>query len=349
MAAPVPTAGGSEIPRITALDGCRLFLTGGTGFVGKSLLDLLDEQVRSWQPDLRVRVLSRTPERFLREHPRYARMPWLTFQQGDVVDLQFADGGHTHVLHAAADTHPVGGQSALQWFDQIVEGTRRVLDFALQAHAKRFLLTSSGAIYGPQPLELASLAEDYLGAPPTDLPSSLYGQAKRGAEQLCTLYRGRDGLETVIARCFAFVGEHLELDGPFAIGNFIRDALRGDVIRIRGDGTPVRTYMYGADLAEWLLRLLFEGKAGRAYNVGSDRRLTLLEVATIVRDVLSPGKEIVVESAPVARANRSRYVPNVDRAQRELGLTCRTSLEAAIRLTASRRLPQEAGTSTCPA
>lgn len=308
------------------LTGRRLFITGGTGFVGRTLLDyLMDWQAKTEQV-FDVSVLSRDPINFLAKYPQYYGRSWLRFVAGSLKELP-PPAPYTDVIHAAADTH-LQGQAA-QWIDQIVNGTAAVLDFAVKSGATRFLHTSSGAVYGPQPESLVELPEDYCGAPTTALISSTYGQAKRVAEQLCTVYFHEHGLQTINARCFAFSGKHMPLDGPYALGNFIRDALHGDAIRVKGDGTAVRSYLDGEDMAQWLMGLLQEGSPGEAYNIGSDQEVTMQELAQKVAQLLAPGKAVIIENAQPQNLHRSRYVPSIQKVKR-LGLTVRHDLNQAI-------------------
>jgi UDP-glucuronate decarboxylase len=164
-------------------------------------------------------------------------------------------------------------------------------------------------------------------------PSTAYGQAKRAAEHLCALVGEQHGLETVVARCFAFVGADLPLNVHFAIGNFIRDALTADAITVSGDGTPLRTYLHQSDLAHWLFTLLERGRSCEAYNVGSDEVISIANLAHLVRDVLAPEKPVHILGKPDPGAARNRYVPDIRKVQQQLGLSVTVSLADAIRRT----------------
>jgi UDP-glucuronate decarboxylase len=311
----------------------KLFLTGGTGFFGKALLR--QHLSSRYSSTYEIIVLSRNPEQFLAGHPEFNRHPSITFVKGDIQQRDSLpwDQTFTHVLHAATDSTFGPSLTPLQRYDQIVEGTRNILDLALVAGARRFLLTSSGAIYGPQTSDLAAIPEDWPGSPPLADPSTAYGQGKRAAEHLCALVGQQHGLETLVARCFAFVGPDLPLNVHFAIGNFIRDALTAESITVAGDGTPLRTYLHQADLAHWLFTLLGRGRPGEAYNVGSDEVISIADLAHLVRDVLAPGKPVHILGKPDPGASRNRYVPDIRKAQQQLGLSVTVPLAEAIRHT----------------
>ena len=315
------------------MERLKFLVTGGTGFFGKALLRhyLSQDFVASSE----IVVLSRNPDLFLASYPEFSGHASITFLQGDILQRDSLPWGYsyTHVLHAATESTIGPSLTPLQRYDQIVEGTRNILDLASTTGARRFLLTSSGAIYGPQPADLATIPEDWPGNLPLVEPSTAYGQAKRAAEHLCALFREQHGLETVIARCFAFVGPDLPLNVHFAIGNFIRDALTADAITVSGDGTPLRTYLHQSDLAHWLFTLLEHGSPGQAYNVGSDEVISIAALAHLVRHILAPEKPVRILGQPAPGAARNRYVPYIHKAHQELGLNVTIPLAEAIRRT----------------
>jgi len=315
----------------------KLFFTGGTGFFGRALLR---HYLSLGESTLQSIVLSRNPEQFLAAYPKFSGHPSITFLKGDIQKPDTLPWGHsfTHVLHAATDSTIGPSLTPLQRYDQIVDGTRNILDLAVSTGARRFLLTSSGAIYGPQPSDLAAIPEDWPGSPPLAEPSTAYGQAKRAAEHLCAMVGEQHGLETVVARCFAFVSPDLPLNVHFAIGNFIRDALTADAITVSGDGTPLRTYLDQTDLAHWLFTLLEHGRPGQAFNVGSDEVISIASLAHLVRDILAPDKPVHILGQPDPGAARNRYVPDIRKAQQELGLSVNVILAEAIRRTGMAKL-----------
>ena len=313
------------------LRGARLFITGGTGFFGCWLLETL-----LWANDrlslgASMVVLTRNRGAFLRKAPHLAGHRAVTLIEGDVRALDGDLGTFSHVIHAA--TASASPAQPAETFDTIVEGTRRALVFARRAGARRFLLTSSGAVYGRQPETVPRLSEDYAGAPDTLDASQAYAEGKRAAETLCAVHAAKS-FEPAIARCFAFVGPYLTLDAHFAIGNFIRDALEGGPIRVAGDGTAWRSYLYAADLAVWLWTILLRGEALRPYNVGSSHALTIEALARLVADTLAPGAAVEIARQRLPDAAAERYVPSVARAETELGLRATIPLAEGIRRTA---------------
>ena len=316
------------------LRGKRLFLTGGTGFLGCWLLQSLLWADAALGLGVEAVVLSRSPEAFRAKQPHLAAHPAVRLLEGDTRTFSFPPGEFTHVIHAATDASAVlNADQPLLMIDTITHGTRQALEFAHQCGCRRFLLVSSGGVYGRQPPDLARLPEDYGGAPDTSSPRAAYGEGKRLAELYGAIYGEKYGLQTVTARGFAFAGPYLPLDKHFAVGNFIRDGLRGGPIEVGGDGTPIRSYLYGADLAIWLWTILLRGTAGRAYNVGSEDALTIAALAHTVAGQFSPRPPVQIARQAPENQTPERYVPSTQRARQELGLEAWIGLEESIRRT----------------
>jgi dTDP-glucose 4,6-dehydratase len=263
--------------------------------------------------------------------PHLKKHPAVKTVKGDVLDPKLPDHEFDYMIHAATDTIVRSNEdSQMKVFDTIVWGTRNILDYAVRCKCKKFLFTSSGAVYGQQPPSMMNVSEDYSGGPDPLSPISAYGEGKRAAEQLCALYSNQYDLDCKIARCWAFVGPYLPLDAHFAVGNFIRDAVHGGPIVINSDGTSRRSYLYAADLVIALLKVLIEGVTCRPYNVGSSDALSIFEIAQIVAVNFNPKPDIIVAKQPIAGIPPAYYVPSTQRIESELGFSTEINTQQAI-------------------
>ena len=311
--------------------GKRIFITGGTGFFGCWLLESFAWANAKLNLNASIVVLSRYAESLKVKAPHLAADPSITFHPGEITSFDFGEGSFSYVIHAAAAASArLNQEDPLLMFETVALGTKRALDFALACGARKLLLTSSGAVYGRQPPDVIHVNEDHQGAPNPMEPSSAYAEGKRAAEFLCAVYGQTEGLEVKVARCFSFVGPYLPLDIHYAVGNFIRDGMRGGPIKIEGDGTPYRSYLYAADLVTWLWTILFRGEPLRPYNVGSDQELSIRDLAFTVARCFGPGIEVDIAGRPDPGKPPERYVPSVSRAANELGLEQTTDLQTAI-------------------
>lgn len=312
--------------------GATIFITGGTGFFGTWLLESFARANDTLGLGMCATVLTRDPAAFARKAPHLAGRSDLAFHQGELRTFAFPAGRFTHLIHAAADTGVwTKNESAAGLIERIADGMRHLLDFAAAAAVRNFLHVSSGAVYGPQPAALTHVPEDYPGIADPLPPDAAWAEGKRVAEQLCLAHAAKHGDALKIARCFAFVGPHL--DENYAIGNFIGDALHGRPVQVKGDGTPHRSYLYASDLAIWLWTLLFAGAPGRAYNVGSPASLSIAEVARMVATASDEPLPVKIAEASAPGRPLSRYVPSVTRAEVELGLRAWIPLDEAVRKT----------------
>lgn len=316
--------------------GERVFITGGTGFFGCWLVESFCYVNRQLGLGAEATILTRNPEAFAQKCPHLTADTAIKLQAGDVRNFSFPAGEYKYVIHAATEASAKQAVEApLEMLSTIIAGTERALEFAATHGSKKFLLTSSGAVYGKQPPDLTHVPETYAGAPDPLSPANVYAEGKRTAELLCALYQKRGGLDCKIARCWAFCGPHLPLDQHFAIGNFIADVLAARPIQIQGDGTPRRSYLYAADLVVWLWTILFRAPALVPVNVGSSRDVSILELAQTVARALSVQTEIRVARQAAPGVAPLRYVPCVDRARELLGLSPTIELEECIRRTAA--------------
>jgi nucleoside-diphosphate-sugar epimerase len=300
----------------------KIFITGGTGFFGNSLQFHCDQMFNN-----EVVLLSKNGSRPQLLKSAFLSNNTVSFVEGDVRDFEIFETDFDYIIHAATTSCAVISDEEME--SVVIDGTRHMLDFAAaNTSLRKFLYVSSGAVYGTT--YQSPVPETY----PRD-PVTVYGRSKMAAEEMCL----ESDLPCVIARCFAFVGEHLPLDIHFAIGNFIKNCLDGEDIVIQGDGTPVRTYLHAADFVQWVLAILVNGRVGEAYNLGSDESVTIAELGETVKRISRTNTEVKVLS-PDSGAAPSYYVPDISKASLELGVKTTFNLEESVEavLTYHRRL-----------
>lgn len=322
--------------------GRRIFLTGATGFFGKSLLAEIERWRREENFEIELHALSRDSLGFLTRHPEFSGLSWIHWHPGDVRDFSLPDLPWDGLILAAAETDAARQASAP--FSLLQSSFDGVARFLIQAHERqvpRTLVVSSGAVYGRQPADLERIPESaFTGFDPLS-PGAAYGAGKIAAEAASGAAVREWNLPVTIARGFAFAGPYLPVDRHFAIGSLIGDCLNGRPMTLSGDGTPLRSYLESSDLALWLLTILGEGRSGEAYNLGAEKAISIAGLAEKVRSCWAellrtegrtgPVPEITILKQSVPGQPPARYVPSTLKAREEMGLEAWISLEEAIR------------------
>lgn len=314
-----------------------ILISGGTGFIGTWLAELVAFLNDNYSFNTRLILLSERAQNFSAKAPHLAMRKDIELIERDVRYIMEIPAEITFIIHAAGNPdNRLHASDPLKTMHVISKGTDAILNAAVRLpNLKKILNISSGLIYGPQPLELDTVPEDYRGGPDCSSVASAYTEAKRFAEMLCSAYGSQYKIAVVTARPFAFIGPYQLLDKPWAINNFIRDSLMGGPIRILGDGETVRSYMYPSDMTFWLLRILADGTPGLTYNVGSPHSVTLQQLAEKIASNFPVQSKIIARAAGGGMLHRSRLVPDVTLAQKDLGLKQTIDIDEAIRRTLS--------------
>ncbi len=303
---------------LSQLTNSHIFVTGCTGFIGYWLLMTI-ACLNQQGSNIRVTGISRAPEQFYDRHPCFANVGWLKLTQADVRSFEFLNEPFDYVIHGATDTRPDKLSSAMTLLDAAINGTARVCQQAMQSSVKSMLVLSSGAAYenGHVPIQPGNVQS-----------GQTYSLAKQAMEHVALAQPG--DYHVKIARCFAFMG--YLLPDHLAVAQFIRDAYEEKHIHIQGDGSPVRSYLYAADLAVWLLVILLKGRDRNAYDVGSNDARTIHEHAQLICQLLAPEKTVLSSKLSATTPSaRQVYIPNISNATQELGLEVWTTLEMAIK------------------
>ena len=315
------------------LAGARILLTGGTGFVGKWLLQTAKDAQSNSLNRLEIVVPTR---QLAAPHVQSAMQigcPNVSWIEGNFLEDQIDIGRVDMIIHAATPASAkLNAEDPSEMLRVNVAAMESVLRLA--SNDTPLLFTSSGAVYGTQPEAMTHIPERSIDPSPPMNQLNAYAQGKQAAERMCREAGDEGRCNPIIARLFAFGGEHLPRDTHFAIGNFVQNALDRKPIVINGDGRARSSYLYGADMATWLWSALADGGNEEPLNIGSERSISILElaknVARVSGEVLNYVPEVIVsvpvnESSPV-----HQYVPSTAQTRNILNVEEWTGLDEII-------------------
>lgn len=316
----------NEASNLTKLKNKEILITGGSGFVGIWLTQLLLYLNDKLNYNIKLYLIARNTNNELSKVIENRKD--VVFIKSDIRNLREFPKGVSYIIHAAASPdNKVYMSNPVDSMDIIASGTKSVMENALLLeNLERVINLSSGQIYGA--LNSHNISEDDFGKLNSNSITAIYPEAKRYAETLTNAYRSLQKVPVIQVRPFSFIGPYMSLNKPWAVNNFIRDALKFKNIRILGNGKPVRSYMYPSDMALWILNILLHGQVGSAYNLGSDVGISLEEVAIKIKDII--GSSVNIEILNM-NDNCSAFVPNINHLKRELGLNITIDIETTLK------------------
>ncbi len=319
-------------PQIQAKLGYQhIAVTGGTGFLGTWIAETVAALNDEHQLGITLNLYARNVNDWAQKYPHLSQRNDIHLKSQDVrSSFEFARNT-TAVIHAAGiPNNRVHSSDPLRVHQTTVLGVNNALEAATQLdNLTRFLNVSSCLVNGT-PDRSGGLTESAYFPIPCGQLHSVYAEAKRAAESLAAIYRSQFRIPISTIRPFTFVGPYQELDRPWAINSFLRDALTGSEIRIHGDGNARRSYLYGSDAAWWTLAALVNSGDGNVYNIGSSAPVTHNELIKIIRECIGAPLKVNLNTAPSQDGRQDDLFPETTFTAKSLGVIQTCSLGQAI-------------------
>lgn len=333
---------------LAEMAGQSLLITGGAGFLGYYLV----QAVLAWnnRVDAEQQIQLTIYDNYIRGVPPWLTAlqdePTLTLVRYDVIQPLPADmPDFDFIVHAAGIASPRYYRlHPLETMDANINGLRSLLEHARKRQdtghpVKGMLFFSSSEIYGDPDAGHIPTSEDYRGYVSCTGPRACYDESKRYGETLCVVFAQQYGVEVKVARPFNNYGPGLKISDRRVIPDFARDVLAGRPIVMHSSGTPSRTFCYASDAVTGYLKVLVRGRAGEAYNIGTESpeisMAALAEcVAAVGRELLGYGGEVIKQPSDEKDYlvdNPQRRCPSIAKARAELEYEPAISLDEGLR------------------
>lgn len=285
-----------QFSSLDVLKDSNFLITGATGMIGSFLIDVLMKSNDENNLNCHIYAVGRNKEKARQRFGKFFESSNFHFLEMDInkpiqIDLDRID----YVLHAASNTHPQAyATNPIGTITANVVATQQLLDIASEKNCKRFVFLSSVEIYGENRGDVDKFKEDYLGYIDCNTLRAGYPESKRVAESLCQAYICQKNMDIVIPRLSRVYGPTMLMSDTKALSQFIKKALNDEDIVLKSEGNQFYSYTYVADAVSAILKILFDGINGEAYNVGDSKsNITLKDLAHLIAK--SVGHEVIFE------------------------------------------------------
>jgi dTDP-glucose 4,6-dehydratase len=300
----------------------HILVTGGAGFLGSHLCDLLLSR------GYKVTAMDNLITGSIDNIAHHIGDPNFSFIDYNVTNYLYIDEHVDAVFHFASPASPIDYQRyPIQTLKVGSLGTHKALGLA-KAHNAAFLLASTSEVYGDPTVHPQS--EDYWGNVNPIGPRGVYDEAKRFAEAMTMAYHQVHGIDTRIARIFNTYGPRMRLHDGRVVPMLIYQAVTGEPLTVYGDGSQTRSFCYVSDQVEGICRLFTSGCV-EPVNIGNPDEITVLEFAQTVKRLTDSPSEI--EFLPLPTDDPHKRRPDITRARRLLDWEPKVSLEEGLKAT----------------
>jgi nucleoside-diphosphate-sugar epimerase len=302
----------------------KAVVTGGAGFIGSHLCDLLIDK------GYQVICIDNLITGSLKNVSHLLDNKKFEFIKADVVKEKLSIRKVDFIFHFASPASPVDYQKYPEETALVnSQGTINVLTLA-RTNKSRFLFASTSEVYG-DPLEHPQ-KETYWGNVNSFGPRSCYDEGKRFGEAITYVYIKKYGVDARIIRIFNTYGPRMQRDDGRVISNFINQALDDEPLTIYGDGSQTRSFCYISDLVDGILRVMFSGRTkGEIFNLGNLQEYKIIDLAKKIKKLTDSNSKIIFKHLPQDDPLRRR--PDISKVKRILGWEPKVGVDEGLKRT----------------
>lgn len=279
------------------LKASSIMISGATGMIGSFLIDVIMYRNAYADQDCTVYALGRSEIKASDRFGTYMSHPNFKFIECDILNMDSiqVNGNIDYIFHFASNTHPIAyATDPIGTVTANIIGTKNLLDLAKNHKTKRFVFASTVEVYGENKGDCEKFTEDYCGYINCNTLRAGYPESKRAGEALCQAYIKQYEMDIVIPRFSRTYGPTMLMNDSKAISQFIKKGVAREDIVLKSDGKQLYSYSYVADAVSGVLKCLFDGVCGEAYNIADENSdISLKDLAQIIADFT--GKNVVFE------------------------------------------------------